>query len=308
MIKKYIKKGLLFITSKQYRTKILAWLGMYDSLSDEEYIRKMYYCYFGREIDLDNPETFNEKLQWLKLNDRKNEYTSIVDKYEIKRVITEQIGERYVVPTYGVWDSFKEIDFNLLPDRFVLKTTHDSGGVVICRSKKSFDLKNAKKILNHSLKNNYYKHTREWPYKNVKPRIIAEMFLDNDNEEIDDYKVHCFNGEPKITLVCSDRHSPSGLTEDFYDNDWNHLNLKRPGVPNSKKSHNKPVNFDEMLSISRILSKNHPFIRVDFYIVKDRLYIGELTFYPSGGFNGFKPEEYDMILGNWIVLSKCKGN
>lgn len=308
MIKKYIKKGLLFITSKQYRTKILAWLGMYDSLSDEEYIRKMYYCYFGREIDLDNPKTFNEKLQWLKLNDRKNEYTSIVDKYEIKRVITEQIGERYVVPTYGVWDSFKEIDFNLLPDRFVLKTTHDSGGVVICRSKKSFDLKNAKKILNHSLKNNYYKHTREWPYKNVKPRIIAEMFLDNDNEEIDDYKVHCFNGEPKITLVCSDRHSPSGLTEDFYDNDWNHLNLKRPGVPNSKKSHNKPVNFDEMLSISRILSKNHPFIRVDFYIVKDRLYIGELTFYPSGGFNGFKPEEYDMILGNWIVLSKCKGN
>lgn len=308
MIKKFIKKGLLFITSKQYRTKILAWLGMYDSLSDEEYIRKMYYCYFGREIDLDNPKTFNEKLQWLKLNDRKNEYTSIVDKYEIKRVLTEQIGEKYVVPTYGVWDSFKEIDFNLLPDRFVLKTTHDSGGVVICRSKKSFDLKNAKKILNHSLKNNYYKHTREWPYKNVKPRIIAEMFLDNDNEEIDDYKVHCFNGEPKITLVCSDRHSPSGLTEDFYDNDWNHLNLKRPGVPNSKKSHNKPANFDEMLSISRILSKNHPFIRVDFYIVKDRLYIGELTFYPSGGFDGYEPEEYDMILGNWIDLSKCQGN
>lgn len=308
MIKERIKCVSSFITNKQYRTKIFAWLGMYDNLSDEEYIKKMYYCYFGREIDLDNPKTFNEKLQWLKLNDRKNEYTAIVDKYEMKRVITEQIGERYIVPTYGVWDSFKEIDFNLLPDQFVLKTTHDSGGVVICRSKKSFDLKKAKEILNHSLINNYYKHTREWPYKNVKPRIIAEMFLDNDNEEIDDYKVHCFNGEPKITLVCSDRHSSSGLTEDFYDNDWNHLNLKRPGVPNSKKLHNKPVNFDEMLSISRILSKNHQFIRVDFYIVKDRLYIGELTFYPSGGFDGYEPEEYDMILGNWLDLSKCKGN
>lgn len=308
MIKKFIKIVLLFITDKQYRTKILAWLGMYDNLSDEDYIKKMYYSYFGREIDLNNPKTFNEKLQWLKLNDRNSEYASIVDKYEIKKLILEQIGEKYVVPTYGVWDSFEEINFNLLPNRFVLKTTHDSGGVVICKNKKSFDLKKAKRILNHSLKNNYYNHTREWPYKNVKPRIIAEMFLGTDNEEIDDYKVHCFNGEPRITLVCSGRYSDTGLTEDFYDNDWNHLNLKRPGVSNSVKSHSKPANFDEMLSISRILSKNYTFIRVDFYIVHNRLYLGELTFYPAGGFDGYEPEEYDMILGKWLDLSNLKKN
>lgn len=307
MIKKFIKSGLLFITEKQYRTKILAWLGMYDNLSDEDYIKKMYYCYFGRKIDLNNPKTFNEKLQWLKLNDRRSEYTSLVDKYEMKKIVSEQIGEKYVVPTYGVWDSFEKIDFSLLPDRFVLKTTHDSGGVVICKNKDTFDLKKAKGILNHSLKNNYYKHTREWPYRNVKPRIIAEKFLGKDNEEIDDYKVHCFNGEPKITLVCSDRYATTGLTEDFYDNDWNHLKIKRPGVSNSTKLHAKPVNFDEMLSISKILSKNHPFIRVDFYLVDNRLYLGELTFYPAGGFDGYEPEEYDMILGKWLDLSNYRG-
>ena len=306
MIEKLIKSGLLFITNSQYRIKICAWLKLYKKLPDKEYISKMYYCYFGKKLNLINPRTFNEKIQWLKLNDRKNEYTSIVDKYEMKNIISKKIGERYVVPTYGVWNTFEEIDFNLLPNKFVLKTTHDSGGVVICKNKNSFDFQMAKKIINHSLKNNYYENWREWPYKNVRPRVIAEMLLGKETDEIDDYKVHCFNGIPKMTLVCSDRHSLSGMTEDFYDNNWKHLNLKRPGVPNSTKIHQKPNVFDEMLLISKKLSANYPFLRVDFYVVENSLYIGELTLYPAGGFDGFEPEKYDVILGDWLDLSNIK--
>ena len=306
MIKKLIKSGALFISNPQYRIKIYDWLKMYKNLPDKEYLSKMYYCCFGKKIDLDDPKTFNEKIQWLKLNDRRSEYTSLVDKYEMKNIISKQLGKEFIVPTYGVWNNFDEIDFSLLPNQFVLKTTHDSGGVVICKDKHTFDLKEAKKILNHSLKNNYYEYRREWPYKNVKPRIIAEMLLCNADQEIDDYKVHCFNGEPQMTLVCSDRHSQSGLKEDFYDNNWNHLNLKRPGVSNSKRTHKKPDRFEEMLSISKKLSKNYPFLRVDFYVIENRIYIGELTLYPASGFDGFEPEEWDMVLGEWIDLSKEK--
>lgn len=306
MIKKLIKSGVLFISNPQYRIKICDWLKMYKNLSDKEYLSKMYYCCFGKKIDLDAPKTFNEKIQWLKLNDRRSEYTLFVDKYEIKNIISKQLGEEFIVPTYGVWNYFEEIDFSLLPNQFVLKTTHDSGGVVICRDKRTFDLNKAKKIINHSLKNNYYEYRREWPYKNVKPRIIAEMLLGNANQEIDDYKVHCFNGEPKMTLVCSDRHSQSGMTEDFYDNNWTHLNLKRPGVSNSKRTHKKPDRFEEMLLISKELSKNYPFLRVDFYVTENSIYIGELTLYPASGFDGFEPEEWDMVLGEWIDLSKEK--
>lgn len=306
MIKKLIKSGVSFISNPQYRIKIYDWLKMYKYLSDKEYLSKMYYCYFGKKIDLNDPKTFNEKIQWLKLNDRRSEYTSLVDKYEIKNIISKQLGKEYIVPTYGVWNNFDEIDFSLLPNQFVLKTTHDSGGVVICKDKHTFDLNKAKKILNHSLKNNYYEYRREWPYKNVKPRIIAEMLLGNANQEIDDYKVHCFNGEPKITLVCSDRYAQSGMTEDFYDNNWIHLNIKRPGVPNSKKPHEKPDRFEQMLLISKELSKNYPFLRVDFYVTENNIYIGELTLYPASGFDGFEPEEWDLVLGGWIDLSKEK--
>ncbi|GAA0676488.1 MULTISPECIES: ATP-grasp fold amidoligase family protein [Clostridium] len=302
MILNIFKHGYQFIKDSRFRIKVLDSLGFYNNMEDKEYLMKMYYCYFGKQLNLNNPQSFNEKLQWLKLYDRKTTYTDIVDKNEIKRIIERKFGKEYVIPNYGVWEKFEEIDFAQLPEKFVLKTTHDSGGVVICEDKSKFDFLAAKKKLEKSLKSNFYKYRREWPYKNVRPRIIAEMYISNNDREVDDYKVHCFNGMPKITLVCSDRFSKTGLTEDFYDNEWNHLNMKRPEVNNAIIHHEKPADFEKMLEMASILSKDYPFLRVDYYVIDKQIYVGELTLYPSSGFSGFEPESWDLELGKWISL------
>lgn len=299
---KLIRCGILFLTNKRFRIKVFDYLKLYTWLPDKQYLDKMYFSYFGKHVDFENPVTFNEKIQWLKLYDRKDFYTSIVDKYEIKKIIEKSIGIEYVVPNYGVWKSFDEIDFSKLPDSFVLKTTHDSGGVVICHNKREMDFALAKKKLEKSLSMNYYNYRREWPYKNVKPRIIAEKDISINGFDIDDYKVFCFGGKPTITLVCSDRFSESGLTEDFYDNEWNHLDLKRPSVPNARKIHKKPEKFNTLLEIARMLSEGFPFLRVDFFVVNQKVYIGELTLYPASGFDGFEPESWDYYLGDMIKL------
>lgn len=285
------------------RFRSLAARGFYNYLSDEKYICKMFRARMGYRLDLKKCTTFNEKLQLIKLYDHKPLYSTIVDKYEVKEYVGGIIGKGYIVPTYGVWESIDDIDFEGLPDKFVLKCTHDSGGICVVKEKNAENIRVAKRIIERSLKKNYFYLYREWPYKNVKPRIIAEQYLEsNSYGGITDYKIHCFSGEPKYILVCKDRYTSSGLTEDFFDIHWNHIDVRRPKHCNSLTVIPKPDELDELLNLARRLSNGFPFIRVDFYIIEHKVYFGELTFFPNGGFEKFIPESFDYLMGSLIQL------
>ncbi len=287
-----------------YRWLYLASLGRYNDWDDKKYLEKVFECIMGKELDLDNPQTFNEKLQWLKLYDRKPEYTTMVDKYAVKKYVADIIGEEYIIPTLGVWNHFDEIDFDKLPNQFVLKCTHDSGGIVICKDKNKLDLKSAKKKIEKCLKRNYYWSSREWPYKDVRPRIIAEKYMeDRQAHELIDYKFMCFNGEVKCSFTCSERFSEDGLKVTFFDKCWNVMPFERH-YPASKNPPKKPINYNKMIQFSEQLSKGIPFVRVDFYEINGQLYFGELTFYPGGGFEEFTPEDWDYKIGSWLKLPK----
>ena len=292
------------VYDSNYRWRFLSVYGKYNNLNDESFLKKAFRCYMGKELNLDNPQTFNEKLQWLKLYDRKPGYTTMVDKYAVKKYVADIIGEEYIIPTLGVWNHFDEIDFDKLPNHFVLKCTHDSGGIVICKDKNKLDLKSAKKKIEKCLKRNYYWSSREWPYKDVKPRIIAEPYMEDSNaHELIDYKFMCFNGKVKCSFTCSERFSKDGLKVTFFDKDWNVMPFERH-YPVSKNSPKKPINYDKMIQFSEQLSKGIPFVRVDFYEINGQLYFGELTFYPGGGFEEFTPEEWDYKLGDFLKLKK----
>lgn len=272
-------------------------------LSDKCYLTLLYIASFRKFPNWKNPQTFNEKLQWLKLYNRNPLYSTLVDKYEVKRYVAKKIGEEYIIPTLGVWDSFEDIDFNSLPNQFVLKCTHDSGGLVIVKDKSNLDVNAAKEKIEKSLKRNFFWQGREWPYKNVKPRIIAEKYMsDIDDTQLTDYKVHNFNGIPKVILVCRDRYSESGLTEDFYNVKWEHLDITRPGHAQSLTITECPKELDEILRLSKLLAKDIPFVRSDFYIINGKEYFGELTFFPASGMKPFEPKEWDYKLGSWIEL------
>lgn len=268
--------------------------------SDKFFLKCEYKYAFGKKLNLKDPQTFNEKLQWLKLYNRRPEYTAMVDKYEVKKYVADIIGEEYIIPTLGVWDRFEDINFETLPDQFVLKCTHDSGGLVICKDKATLDLEKARKKIEWSLKRNFFHAHREWPYKNVKPRIIAEQYMeDAGNSDLMDYKFMCFNGELKCTFVCSDRFTKEGLHVTFFDNEWNVMPFERH-YPSQAGGIPKPVNFEKMKSFAMKLSSNIPFVRVDFYEINGKVYFGELTFFPGGGMEEFSPEEWDFTLGDWI--------
>ena len=303
-IKRYLNALYKFITNKDYRFLILSGQGFYDNMDDEAYLKRKYKACMGREIHLDSPQTFNEKLQWLKLHDRKPEYTTMVDKYAVKMYVADIIGEKYIIPTLGVWNHFDEIDFDKLPNQFVLKCTHDSGGIVICKDKNKLDLKSAKKKIEKSLKQNYYWSGREWPYKDVKPRIIAEEYMiDESGYELKDYKFFCFNGEPKMMFIATDRGSDTKF--DFYDMEFNHLPFTN-GHPNANKQIKKPKNYSTMLALSAKLSFGIPNVRVDFYNINGKIYFGELTFFHWSGLVPFEPEEWDYKLGSWLKLPERK--
>lgn len=279
--------------------KLLA-MGVGNWLPDKPYLQLMYYAHFGRKLDLKDPKTFNEKLQWLKLYDRKSQYTPMVDKYEAKRYVAEKIGEEYIIPTLGVWEHFDEIDFDALPDQFVLKCTHDSGGLVIVKDKSSLDMQAAKKKIEQCLKRNYYSFGREWPYKNVKPRIIAEKFMvDESGTELKDYKFFVFSGEPKLLFIATDRGIDTRF--DFYDMDFNHLPVLN-GHPNAVKPIRKPESFEQMKTLAGILAGEIPQLRVDFYDVNGHIYFGELTFSHWSGFVPFEPDEWDRKIGDMVTL------
>lgn len=276
-------------------------------MSDKFFIKVLWRQSIGTKLNLDNPATFNEKLQWLKLNNRDALLIKLVDKNTAKGWVADRIGKEYVIPTLGLYDSADDINLEVLPDQFVLKCNHDCGSTLVCHNKSDFDIESAKKILNDSLKKNYYWDSREWPYKRIRRCIIAEEFLaDKSASELSDYKVHCFNGVPKLVLVCKDRHSETGLTEDFFTEKWEHLALRRPAHPNSKETIQKPKQLEEMLSLSRELSKDFPFVRVDWYISNDKLYFGELTFFPASGMSPFVPDSYDNLFGSWLELPERK--
>lgn len=268
-------------------------------LPDKTYLSIKYKWIFKTEIDWRCPKTFNEKLQWLKLYDRNPMYTVMVDKYAVKKYVSSIIGSQYIIPTIGVWDKFDDIDFDELPSRFVLKCTHDSGGLVICSNKEQLDILLAKEKLENSLRTNYYWSGREWPYKNVKPRIIAEQYI---GDNLLDYKLFCFNGKPRLTLVCSERFSKGGLKEDFYDELWNHLNIQRKSHCNANLPIPEPKQYELMKLLAGKLSSRMTFARIDFYEINGKVYFGEITLYPASGFEGFIPKDWDLRLGEWIKL------
>ena len=289
-----------FFTDKRLRFSYLTAMGLTRWMSDEQFLKKEYFLQMGKPLNLNDPKTFNEKLQWLKIHNRKPEYTTMVDKYAVKQYVADRIGEQYIIPTLGVWEHFDDIDFDNLPKQFVLKCTHDSGGIVICRDKSKLDKKTAKKKLEYYLKRKYYYIHREWPYKNVKPRIIDEKYMTNgDGEDLNDYKLMCFNGKVKTTFVCSDRFSKDGLKVTFYDTDWRRMPFERH-YPASKTEIDKPQTYEEMVILAEKLAFGIPFVRVDFYEINGNIYFGELTFFPGSGYEEFTPEEWDKTLGNWI--------
>lgn len=272
-------------------------------LPDALYLKIMFRLKMGYSLDLKAPKTFNEKLQWLKLYNRKPEYTKMVDKYEAKKVAEKILGKEYIIPTLGVWDRFEDIDFSTLPDRFVLKTTNGGGGggVVICRDKNNLDKASAAERLNTSLKTSIYKHLKEWPYKNVKPRILAEEFKVDESGELRDYKFYCFNGEPKVFLVASERFSRHRTYFDYFDMDGNNLPFTQGGK-NNPVTPQLPSTFEEMKKIAKKLSQGIPHVRIDLYSVDDKVYFGEFTFFDSSGYEKFTPNEWDDIFGSWVVL------
>ena len=272
-------------------------------IPDKLWIQIKYRMFFGHFCNLQTPRTYNEKLQWLKLYNRKPEYTQMVDKYEAKKYVADIIGEQYIIPTLGVWDRFEDIDFDTLPNRFVLKCTHDSGGLVICRDKSKLDISEARKIINKSLNRNYYYMHREWPYKNVRPQIIAEKYMEDESGyELKDYKWFCFDGVPKALYIAKDRGVEGEETKfDFYDEEFNHLPFTN-GHPNSTHCRLKPQGFEKMKELAAKLSQGHPHLRVDFYDINGKIYLGELTFYHWSGMVPFEPEEWDYKFGEWIKL------
>ena len=289
---------------KKPKTLSLAVLSHFGTwLPDSLYLKIMFRLKMGYKLNLKNPQTFNEKLQWLKLYNRKPEYTPMVDKSEAKTIAENILGKGYVIPTLGVWNEFEDIDFNSLPDRFVLKTTNGGGGggVIICHDKSKLNLASAAKQLNSSLKANIYRNLKEWPYKNVKPRIIAEKFMVDESGELRDYKFYCFNGEPKVLLVASERFSGHRTYFDYFDMDGNHLPFTQGGM-NNPVTPALPSTFEEMKQVAKKLSHGLPHVRIDLYSVDEKVYFGEFTFFDSSGFEKFTPREWDNIFGNWLKL------
>ncbi|MCI9142670.1 MAG: glycosyl transferase [Lachnospiraceae bacterium] len=282
-------------------------LGLLNWMSDEGFLKLSYHIYLNRKLDLNNPQTFNEKLQWLKIHDRNPLYIQYVDKYEVRKYIASRFGCDLLIPVYGVWDTADDIDFQALPEQYVLKCTHDSGSICICDNKKTFDIDAAKRKLNNRLRHNLFYWGREWPYKGVKPRIIAEKYMVDTagRKELTDFKLMCFNGKVRCSFTVTDRFSEDGLKVTFFDREWNRMPFERH-YPADKKDIPKPASYDRMVVIAEEISTGHPFMRIDFYEINEQVFFGEITLYPGNGMEEFIPEEWDLKLGEWIQLDEVK--
>jgi len=274
-------------------------------LPDKIFIKTKYYINIGRRLNLKNPETYNEKLQWLKLYCQVPEYTNMVDKIKAKDYVASILGKEYIIPTIGVWSDPNDIDFNTLPERFVLKCNHNSGtGMYICKDKTKIDVEKVKAELRRGLRENYFKRNREWPYKNVERKVFAEAYMEDEFGELRDYKWFCFDGKVKALFIASDRSKGEHAVKfDFFDENYNHLPFTN-GHPNANIPPQKPKSFEIMKQLASKLSVGIPHVRIDFYNVNGKIYFGEMTFFHWSGMTPFEPEEWDRIFGSWIKLPK----
>lgn len=295
-LKTYIGNPMLLLSS------VLINYGSW--VPDKQYLEMMFFLKTGEKLDLKNPQTFGAKLQWLKLYNNRAEYTTIADKYAVKEYVSEIIGENHIIPTLGIWNKPEDIDFDSLPQQFVLKTTHGGGncGVVICKDKRTLDKAAVINQLNASMKQNIYRTFRERQYKDIKPRIIAEQYLSNGGKELKDFKFYCFNGIPMYCQVMSGRSER--MTVDFFDMNWRHMPFCGFGkdYPHAEKECPVPMNFIEMKRLSSLLSAGNPFMRVDLYECENKIYFGEMTLFPAGGMGTFLPCEWNQKMGDMIRL------
>lgn len=295
IIKEIFSNPIVIVTAMGAR-------GYLNWMPDSVYLKILFRGLTGQKLNLKNPKKYNEKLQWLKLHDRKEEYSMMVDKYAVRQYIADKLGEEYLIPCIGVWEKVEDIDFDKLPNQFVLKCTHDSGSVIICTDKALLDIESVKRKLNKACKRNYYNAYREWPYKNVKPRIIAEKYMiDLQEEDLRDYKVLCFDGKAKLIEVHQNRFNNKEHTQDFYDREWNNLHLAQKCLKNALEDIEKPERLEEVLDLSEVLAKDLKHVRMDWYIVKNTIYFGEITFYDGAGFELY-PDKEELMLGELIRL------
>ncbi|MGP4070378.1 ATP-grasp fold amidoligase family protein [Halobacillus sp. B29] len=281
--------------------RILGEKNLFNWLPDSLYLKLIYRAETGKQLNIKNPKTYNEKLQWLKLNARNSTYSKLVDKYEVRNYIKDTIGEEYLIPILGVYNNVEEIDWKRLPEKFVLKCTHGSSSNIICTNKSNLDIEGSKKKLRKWMKKNWYWFGREWPYKNVNPRIICEKYMVDESEtELKDYKIFCFNGKPKLIQVDFNRHIHH--KRNLFTVDWKLVDAKIKYDNDLSKEIPKPNRLEEMLTLAKKLSHNFPHVRVDFYSIKDKLYFGEITFYHGSGFEQFDPPNLEKKMGDWIKL------
>ena len=282
---------------------ILKWIRQYifRIIPDKLYLKIIFRIKIGKKLNLKDPKTFNEKLQWLKLYDRNPKYTMMADKYKVREYVKEKIGEEYLIPILGVYDKFDDIDFNKLPNKFVIKCNHDSGSVIICKDKKKFNQKVAKKKIDRAMKYNYFYVGREWQYKNIERKIIIEEYLNKLDGDVKDYKFFIFNNHFVYSFVCSNRQEKVKFT--FFDKNGKFIDIKQGGADNDKNV-KLPINYEKMIKLSETLAKGTTELRVDFYEVEGKIYFGELTFFDSSGFAKFEPEEWDEKIGSWLKLPK----
>lgn len=282
------------ITDKLYRE-------IMDNMSDISIIKCRWHERVGTELNLDNPVTFNEKIQWLKLYYHNPIYTELSDKLYAKKYVEKILGVKYVIPTIGVYDCYENIDYSKLPSKFVLKATHDSGSVQICNNRNEFDIKKAEEVLSQALSRNYYLYDREWGYKNIVPKIIAEpYYTDESGEELKDYKIFCFSGKPKLIQVDYGRFSEH--KRNIYNINWEYQNVQIKYPTDESHIIHKPQCLEEMLKCAEVLSKDLPHVRVDFYVINEKVIFGEMTFYHGGGYEKFTPQDMERKMGKWIKL------
>lgn len=298
-----INKLKKLITNEAYRFSVLEDLGFFNGMEDENFLKRKFYYRTGYHLDLQNPRTFNEKMQWMKLYNRKPEYTMMVDKYKVRKYIAEQLGEEYLIPLLGVWDDPDEIDFDALPNQFVLKCNHNSGlGMCICKNKSKLDIQSVKEELRKGLAQDFYLTGREWPYKNVPRKIICEKYMTDETEgDLKDYKFYCFNGKVKMLGIYSDRNKKCPTKADYFDENYQWIDMIW-GYDRAEKKPEKPAKFTEMIEIAEKLSAGLPAVRVDLYQCDEKIYFGEMTFFDGSGFDAIEPIEWDYKMGSWIKL------
>lgn len=293
-----------FLTDPKQRFAYLAVLGVFNGFSDETYLKMRYKREMNRPLNLEHPTLYTEKLNWLKLYDRRPEYVVMADKVKAKEYVAEKFGAQYIIPTLGVWEDPEEIDFDALPEQFVLKCNHNSGtGMCICKDKKALDIPKVKKELRRGLKENYYKKFREWPYKNIPRRILAEQYMvDESGVELRDYKVHCFNGEPRLMEYHRGRFAKHNKHYmEYYDMQCKRTDFRQEGYEAAPDPLKKPECWDDMIEKSRVLAQEIPYLRVDWYFANGQLYFGEMTFYDGAGFSPFVGEQ-EALVGSWLQL------